>query len=136
MIAEQTRRLVAAADAARKGSVTNDDLTKKHFDMVGCGKLADRTDHLATSGASKLVDSPEQELMKKRFDMVGCGKLSDRVSAFNQQAEQTQKKLDANPFSDTYQKPDIHKGVDRYGRPPKGSLTEIRGIKAGKKHVE
>lgn len=90
----------------------------------------------STGLATSVVESDSQKdfdnLVKTRFDMVGCGKLQDRVSKFNQQADETQNKLNRNPFSDTYQKPEYKKGVDRYGRPEKGSKTEMRGIKAGK----
>lgn len=64
-----------------------------------------------------------------------AARLKDTVDKFNAKAENTQQKLDKNPFSDTYVKPDYKKTDERYGRPEAGSLTEKRGVKAGKNSV-
>jgi len=53
------------------------------------------------------------------------------IAKFNQKADDTDRKLAVNPFSDTYVQPEYDKSADDYGRPKKGSLTEKRGIKAG-----
>ncbi len=61
--------------------------------------------------------------------------LNQTISKFNKTADQTEKNLAKNPFSGTYERP-VHKLTDdRYGRPEAGSLTEKRGIRAGKAFV-
>lgn len=70
---------------------------------------------------------------KMKVEQMGCGNLKDRVAAFNQRASDTQRKLEKNPFSGQYQgKREFDKNSEIYGRPEAGSLTERRGIKAGK----
>jgi hypothetical protein len=36
-----------------------------------------------------------------------------------------------NPYSDTYEQPEYQKNAKDYARPPTGSKTEARGIRAG-----
>lgn len=73
-----------------------------------------------------------QQAGKGRFwEKPHRGKLQDTLQKFNAKAEETQKKLERNPFSDTYAKPEHKTTDDRYGRPEQGSLTEKRGIAAG-----
>jgi hypothetical protein len=37
----------------------------------------------------------------------------------------------SNPYSDTYEQPQHEKTATDYARPPKGSKTEARGVRAG-----
>uniref|UniRef100_A0A915DWI7 Costars domain-containing protein n=1 Tax=Ditylenchus dipsaci TaxID=166011 RepID=A0A915DWI7_9BILA len=53
------------------------------------------------------------------------------IDKFNQAAQKSEQKLKKNPFSDTYQPPEFDKASKEYGRPPPGSKTEARGIRAG-----
>jgi len=59
------------------------------------------------------------------------GSLKQTVQMFNTKADETQKKIDKNPYSDTYQRPEYKVTDERYGRPEQGSLTEKRSIAAG-----
>ncbi|PAV63498.1 hypothetical protein WR25_07672 [Diploscapter pachys] len=58
------------------------------------------------------------------------GSLMDSVNKFNAMAEQTDASLKKNPYSDTYSVQQFDKEAIDYGRPPTGSRTEARGIKA------
>lgn len=73
----------------------------------------------------------DQGQKHEQWPAPSAGGLKQQIAAFNNQAEKTQKNLDKNPFSDTYERP-AHKITDnRYGRPEQGSKTERRGIAAG-----
>lgn len=87
------------------------------------------TRRAATETYSKL-----DSLINRRFDMPRLEKdrLKNTIAMFNQMSTETDDKLKVNPFSDTYERPE-HKSTDyRYGRPTQGSLTEKRGITAGR----
>ncbi|CAI2347409.1 unnamed protein product [Caenorhabditis sp. 36 PRJEB53466] len=57
------------------------------------------------------------------------GSASDTIRKFNAVAQANEETLKKNPYSETYK---IQQFDDRnYGRPPPGSKTEARGIKAG-----
>lgn len=62
---------------------------------------------------------------------ASSGSLKKQIDKYNKGADELQEKLDRNPYSDTYQRPDHKKTDDRYGRPEQGSKTERRGIAAG-----
>ncbi|CAI5444917.1 unnamed protein product [Caenorhabditis angaria] len=54
---------------------------------------------------------------------------SDTIKKFNAVAQKNEEVLKKNPYSETYK---VQKfGVTDYGRPPPGSKTEARGVKAG-----
>ncbi|KAI1702804.1 costars domain-containing protein [Ditylenchus destructor] len=61
------------------------------------------------------------------------GSAANTIAKFNKQAESTEESLKKNPFSDTYEAQEYTKRDmgNEYGRPPEGTKTRARGIKAG-----
>ncbi|EPB76019.1 hypothetical protein ANCCEY_04865 [Ancylostoma ceylanicum] len=55
----------------------------------------------------------------------------DTIRRFNAVAAANEETLKKNPYSDTYGIQHFDKHAKDYGRPPPGSKTEARGIKAG-----
>ncbi|CAJ0599429.1 unnamed protein product [Cylicocyclus nassatus] len=55
----------------------------------------------------------------------------DTIQRFNAVAAETEANLKKNPYSERYDTPHYDKHAPDYGRPPPGSKTEARGIKAG-----
>ncbi|KAI6187955.1 Actin-binding Rho-activating protein [Aphelenchoides besseyi] len=53
------------------------------------------------------------------------------IQKFQNIAAQTDEKLRKNPFSENYEPEHFDVHAKDYGRPPPGSLTEKRGIRAG-----
>ena len=73
---------------------------------------------------------------KSPIKIYGNDSLSTRVAAFQKKAEEHTKKQKSNPFSQTgsvtdMDRPKWDKNDPRYGRPPEGSKTEMRGLAAG-----
>ncbi|CAO4369874.1 unnamed protein product [Caenorhabditis nigoni] len=57
------------------------------------------------------------------------GSASDTIRKFNAVAQANEETLKKNPYSDTYKIQQFD--TKNYGRPPPGSKTEARGVKAG-----
>ncbi|KAJ1348706.1 hypothetical protein KIN20_004070 [Parelaphostrongylus tenuis] len=55
----------------------------------------------------------------------------ETIRHFNAVAAKNEENLKKNPYSETYVEPRFDKTAHDYGRPPPGSKTEARGIKAG-----
>ncbi|PIO65535.1 hypothetical protein TELCIR_12788 [Teladorsagia circumcincta] len=55
----------------------------------------------------------------------------ETIKRFNAVAAKADEELKKNPYSDSYQVPQYDKNSSDYGRPPPGSKTEARGIRAG-----
>ncbi|XGW17014.1 hypothetical protein V3C99_001998 [Haemonchus contortus] len=55
----------------------------------------------------------------------------ETIKRFNAVAAKNDEELKKNPYSDTYNVPHFDKNASDYGRPPPGSKTEARGIRAG-----
>ncbi|KAE9420234.1 hypothetical protein Angca_009498, partial [Angiostrongylus cantonensis] len=55
----------------------------------------------------------------------------ETIQRFNAVAAKNEENLKKNPYSETYGVQRFDKTADDYGRPPPGSKTEARGIKAG-----
>lgn len=73
-----------------------------------------------------------EDVLTRRYDLTHVGSLKDRIKAFNTAAESNQAKLDKNPWSETYKLQAYTKSMSGvYGRPEDGSLTKMRGVKAG-----
>ncbi|KAK0421004.1 hypothetical protein QR680_015018 [Steinernema hermaphroditum] len=53
------------------------------------------------------------------------------IQKFNAIAAKTDETLKINPYSDNYEQPKWDKAANDYARPPPGSKTEKRGIRAG-----
>ncbi|XP_015915011.1 actin-binding Rho-activating protein [Parasteatoda tepidariorum] len=73
---------------------------------------------------------------KAPIKIYGNDALSARVAAFQQKADQHQKKQKSNPFSSSgsvsgMAKPIWDKNDPRYGKPEEGSKTAQRGLAAG-----
>ncbi|ODM98711.1 Actin-binding Rho-activating protein [Orchesella cincta] len=81
---------------------------------------------------------------KEVVKIFGNDKLSDRMNVFQKQVEKNKEYQKRNPFSSSFKKNDsnstggstevtsagLTKDDPRYGRPPEGSKTEMRGFKA------
>jgi len=67
----------------------------------------------------------------KRYEAPRGSAAKKFIDKFNSMQEKTDEKLAKNPFSDTYQPQKFDKAAKDYGRPPTGSKTEARGIRAG-----
>ncbi|KAK0421005.1 hypothetical protein QR680_015018 [Steinernema hermaphroditum] len=57
--------------------------------------------------------------------------MKNAIAMFNAMANDTEGKLKINPYSDNYEQPKWDKAANDYARPPPGSKTEKRGIRAG-----
>ena len=60
--------------------------------------------------------------------------LKDTIANFQTKIAENETKSNKNPFSDTWVKPTMKTTDPGYGRPPEGSKTEKRGIRAGKEN--
>jgi len=86
----------------------------------------------------------EASSKKEVVKIFGNDKLSDRMNVFQKQVEKNKEYQKRNPFSSSFKKNDsdtssgsaeltsagLSKDDPRYGRPPEGSKTEMRGFKA------
>ncbi|XP_046396711.1 actin-binding Rho-activating protein-like isoform X1 [Ischnura elegans] len=79
------------------------------------------------------------DLLKQPLDKRYCHGLTDKVKMFQNKAETHQQSQEKNPFSAQWLQKDRKgvganyapkKGDPEYGRPPSGSKTEFRGLKA------
>ncbi|NP_001334211.1 Costars domain-containing protein [Caenorhabditis elegans] len=71
---------------------------------------------------------PSQSVEEQNLKMP-IGSASDTIRKFNAVAQANEEVLKKNPYSDTYKIQAFD--TKNYGRPPPGSKTEARGIKAG-----
>ncbi|KAI1706485.1 costars domain-containing protein [Ditylenchus destructor] len=96
-----------------------------------------------TSKAKIQPDDPNQPKSKTHFTNETIsqrwmqskltGSAANTIAKFNKQAESTEDSLKKNPFSETYEAQEYNKRDmgNEYGRPPEGTKTRARGIKAG-----
>ncbi|TKR67138.1 hypothetical protein L596_023338 [Steinernema carpocapsae] len=71
-----------------------------------------------------------------KFDGLGHhptrkSSMQSAIAKFKAMADETEGKLKINPYSDSYEQPKFDKNATDYARPPPGSKTEKRGIRAG-----
>ncbi|KAG8222471.1 hypothetical protein J437_LFUL002206 [Ladona fulva] len=77
-----------------------------------------------------------EDLLKTPLDKRYCRGLSDKVAMFQGKSDSHKQSQETNPFSDNFKKGPgkvsycPKKGEPGYGRPPPGSKTEFRGLKA------
>lgn len=96
--------------------------------MTSIGERLEQLNHRKERSATVLAHSQKTPFARfQRFE----NSLSANIAKFNETAENSKKELELNPWSESYTRPNFKQTDEGYGRPPPGSKTEKRGIKAG-----
>ncbi|CAJ0942631.1 unnamed protein product, partial [Mesorhabditis belari] len=72
-----------------------------------------------------------EQILAKKAAQRHRGSVLNTVKMFSNIVAKTEEELKRDPGSSTYVEPKYDKNSSDYGRPPPGSKTERRGIKAG-----